>query len=324
MYVGFLAQKNFSTSSINMDEDAYWVNAIKSAYNDDLDRMDRDQYQAQLAAQGQVWYFLGFPKDYFNLLLINAPSKLYDRQEDDYQSKIVLGAYLFRFDSVLIASEICIGASSLKLSDNVTVNLFKGDVPQKMLEEMEKTNGSGDYLLFESTKYSAIKAESAQQMYWDGTIDLRQRVAFEKGMTYGINFRVGSIVKNRAYAFVIIGAEVDCIKVNSADVGVDNSGLQLIYCTDSYQGPNSNWKVESLATSRDLKENLLEFNESKHTIGVVCGLGAEFFVSRKISVRAQAQYVYHSDTKFTSTDGAGNLKFSSAGLQINGGIFWRF
>ncbi|MDR3285646.1 MAG: hypothetical protein LBS83_03115 [Holosporales bacterium] len=314
IYVGFLTQRNFTFNTINQGKAEYWNNTIKDAYKDSLEQIYIGQQKVQIESPNWAakWFYLGLPKDYFNLLLQNLTSKVYCENNSYFQYTFTIGAYIFRKDDLLIATEVFLGKSSLDISKNITVKLFKGDIPNEI-----ETGAGG-------TESNFFANNLIQKIYFSGDLDLLSNVSFNKNISLGINFRFGKILKDRVYIFTVLGLEGNKLKIIFEDKDLINKEVKMFYNINTSYGENPKWESVIVQPAYDLKTKMLSFSKEKFSLGVSAGLGAEFFVSRKISLRAQCSYIYYPDITFRSPDRAADVKYFAKDIQLSAGIFWRF
>ncbi|MDR0632874.1 MAG: hypothetical protein LBF84_01920 [Holosporales bacterium] len=317
IYVGVNFQKNLTTNTINLGEEAYWNCKIKEFYSDALAEI-YNQY-AQNPTGDKKWFLIGLPSDFFNVLLQCAPSNLYDKTNDDHQVSIVIGSYFFRHEAFLAAAEISLGVSSFKVEQKVQIHLFDGDAPQEM-----RTTPAQDGTITLHEKFSILKTLT-QSLFFGGNILLNQYILLKNNFSADVHFRVGRIVKDRLYVFSILGATINKSHVEVIDDNIETDGLTLYYCTNQWASDTSAlWKPETLAPKDDLNTQKLAFIGEKTSVGVVAGIGVEFFVSHKITIRTQCAYAYYPSYTILSTNGFANIRHWAKGIKVNFSLLWRF
>jgi hypothetical protein len=317
IYVGVNLQKNFMINTINLGEDAYWNRKIKEFYADSLKSI-YEQYSNNPSGD-KKWFLLGLPSDFFDVLLQCAPSVLYDRSSDNHEMSATIGSYFFRREAFLVAAEVGFGSSSLKIEQKSQIRLFSGDAPT----EMQTAPVSPDGTITLSESFSILKTLT-QSLFFGGNISLNQSLFLKNCFTADMLFRFGVIVKDRWYVFLILGATANKSKIEMKDENIDADDLILYYCTNQWMEEWGFWKPERLVPKDDFNTQLLTFAEEKTNIGAVGGVGAEFFVSHKISFRAQCAYAYHPCVTIASADGLASIRHFARGLRISGSFIWRF
>jgi hypothetical protein len=321
-YIGVQFQKSFVRNTINMGESKYWNSCIKEAYANDLLNIYKKYSSVAPNDPNQfskTVFLFGTPDNFFNVLLQNATSLIYDKKNDASQGAIAIGAFLFRKENFLVAAEFSLGRSFAKTKEQLKLNLFKGDVPL----EMQNTPLNEDGIIPLSDRFSVVKTLT-QSVFFGGSIDLEEDLSLQNYLAAEVNFRFGQIIKDRIYLFAIFGVDWNQIYFYIKDKNIVTETVNMYCCIDQWIGTESKWRFDSLSPNPEFNTMLLTFDKTKANIGVTCGVGAEFFISRKISCRTQCVYSYFPGVRVPSQDGLASIKYFSKGFKINCGLFWRF
>ena len=313
IYCGISCERNIIKNQIDLGENNYWGRTIKDYYNQNL----QDFYNSNPTLDGGAGsaFLLGTPESYFDVLLQNSESNLLNENINFFKPEITIGAYLFRKNNIMICSELFFGYQLCDSSFQKEISLFKGDVPEEVKTSYPNV----------PDKYSTTKTLT-QQIFYSGEIDLLENINVKNQLSFGMNIRLGTIVKDRAYIYSLVGAQIDNVKIYVNDEKISTSQIEIYYCKDSNMPTDkSEWEKNTFDDGDGLKNSLLKYDELKNRYSFLIGGGCELFITKKISLRLQCTYSFFTDVKINSNDGGqANLKLSSNGPQFSSGVFFRF
>lgn len=313
-YAGVSAQFGIIHDSVSWGEEGYWQNKVFATYEEHLNSL----YDPEKNKDVKLWRTYSPLSTQFQLCQQGLPAEIYKDHDRAEQAMLTLGAFVYRHESVLIAAECYGGYSSYSITKEMTHALFKGDVlPQLVGLPLGKNK-------LEGMQLSAYGGAGIHYSYLEGDIRMSQRLKITRDYSFGGLLRLGPVVKQRLFVFFCAGAERDRQQIDLVDhdpVGED--AIYGLFCLDEYQQTKPEWQKEKIIAKTPLSESLSKISERVWNTGIVGGLGAEVFVTKRLSVRCQATYVYFPDHIVSSNMG-GTINYTPHYWQTNVGIFWRF
>lgn len=325
-YIGINLQINNSHQKLLFHND-YWNQALLSTYKDSLDTIYRD-----FIKQSQPYWLVNeTPLSLFKRHLRLELPEIYNNHPSSPGFSITAGLFFYRCASLLLAIDVYGENFSINIEKKSLQRIFSNTAPSSIKNNFLLSAAESKLSEEEKMIRNALNPKrtvSAEYMYIDTTsIDIMNTLNINYNFSGGMLLRIGSIVKNRLYIFATVGMETFCFFLKAKSTPkLDWPQMVLFYFSGTLQTNNNPLTVSSrnIEPQKASETFALEFNQRNLNWGVVGGCGIEFFINRKLSLRADARYTYCVNSLFTSTNGLAKLHYLDTHWKVGLGLFYRF
>jgi hypothetical protein len=278
---------------------------------------------------------VGTPYELFLLLLNDNSAEFYKNSTSSPSFSGTVGLFVYRHELVLLALEIYAGRTLFKETLPSKTTVVSSHVPSILKQKKQtKERETDDHYVISLSSSIAEDKEALGVLnpqgnslvpysYLDGKIEVDNTVNITHGFSTGIIFRIGSIIKDRFYAFAILGAELNNISIKTSHQDKEFPQFSLYTCLPTYVSASSMkfyvYKIDPHTT----ETHSIYFDKNKLICGIVGGGGMEFFVTRKVSLRADITYTYCADMRISSSNKLAELLYSSRRWKFGCGIYYR-
>jgi hypothetical protein len=330
-YVGGAVVESTISHDVTHDM-AHWNKVFTKEYEISLKQIYDEIFSHTVDGKEKIASLAtGTPQEVFAVLLNDNSSNILKKKTRSISAYATVGAFIYRYKAILIAFESYIGGSSVDETHKSTTYSIKSSAPSKITEGTYNVSAITpskinilETTLNEAGILNSKKNPRVPSSYVDGECRLQNEVVLRSSFRTGILFRIGTILADRIYVFALLGADLASrlIKVTSE---CDPAKELTYYTSNPEMSGDINltfYKFAIVPTEQGVRK--ITFNHRKNIIGIVGGCGAEIFITRRLSARADISYKHSADLRVKSTDQSAELMYRSSHWRFGGGIFFRF
>ncbi|MDR1597828.1 MAG: hypothetical protein LBR89_02735 [Holosporales bacterium] len=322
-YVGANLQKNnvrhqitFATDYLSQYVSDVYIKALDATYADML---------AFAKSGGLTSLKSSTPRELLQALMNDHPAEFHKTRPSSVAYSFTVGAFVARHEKVLLAVEAFWGRERMSEDESSKITIVSGAAPDAILNTAPSKEGARTVVVLnQDSKLNPTEYSLRPYSYLHGSIEIGNELKVERNTYCGAQLRLGSVVADRMYAYAVLGADVSNVHVKSTHKWSDFPQFVLYTCSPTYIGANIIKFLKYTLDPSTTSSQDLAFDKSKYVVGIVGGLGGEFFMSRTLSVRMDLTYSYFPDKRIPSTNSKAELQYTSTNWRLGVGVCWRF
>lgn len=360
-YIGISLQGTLRHSKVSLDDD-YWGAVVEGVYKDSFMREGEAvvdvmknliQKGTPVTNEGKTtiapfYASAALPADLLRDALYKQKAECYDSHPFAAGGMMTMGVFCLRSQNVLAAVELTGGRIFLEEKNPGRFSVISAQFPfaldddifqspEKYSEEgiSYKTSSEGGIVITVQPT-AAVNAQlnpnkmSQAPLSYLQSPKLEGRALLEMKETFSARLilRAGTVLNDRVYLCVLLGGEATRLRFKFKQI-LDREFNDMYYCyiNSTFVSANTtiNFQCNALPPEEGATPNNTKLicDRAVTRLAIVGGVGAEFFLNRRLSARFDLTVAFGPDT-LIQTDRMAKLRYSELRGQAGLGMVWRF
>jgi hypothetical protein len=324
--------------------DGYWRGSLTANYGPALRGiLSEAAISHTLLGVSYPTLFQGTPLDFFKILLMEQSADIFKERRVRSGGYFSVGAFIYRHSSILLATEFRVGTKFSDINQKNETILIESIAPTPLKKYYDANQPKGDIIaianaitsanngqatniqtFFQDNPSLAIPNTKNPTLYFDANIATTNTLKLTHRFQSEFNIRIGSIIKDRLFLFLLLGAEANNFSINLGSSPKSENPVVLYVATLKGDANASSYYYFTIAPKTNLNDYAMRFKARKFSYGATGGIGAEIFISKHLSFRPEVTFTYSSDVSFPSTCGKTKVLYSGSHFRASLGVFYRF
>lgn len=342
-YVGIQTHMLTDRQTLTLGKNG-WNDALLEAYTPALTNL-WTEWQKRTSTDTQNSKVLPFwtgngktPLALFKEYLDDFSGQIYSNRRLSGDFRVFAGAYVFRHESILLAIELFGGRAALGIETSTDTEIFKSNAPALLVEAdnagkfnanvNNETDIPGNPNVFKTDSLDlnpyANSLSSYMYLHHANPFFIQNKIHLTTYFDFGGAIRLGTLLKDRLFLYATLGGQYEWVdlELTSQFKGALPELTLFYFCNNSASLYNTaNFGKETLSpkatsTSRGLQAKRLKF-------GLLCGLGAEVYVTRRLALRLDVSFTYFADSIFESSGKDLAVRVHHHPTRFGIGLVWR-